>query len=227
MKNMIICGESRTNKTEGYIKPMIDDWQGGVLIFDSPKNLKDIISKKYIVALGLENLYVLSLEKLNIQIDEIVLALISGKTIIIYRKDKTIDNYILRQILLKLYKYEEEVKNPILLVFDEMDGLNLNEENIGRENHLLTSLLELNERNICTTIMAFQDIKGFKKKYKKNYSDIFKLCDTVFTKTINEYSGELRVRFPKSLHKELAEQAEVEGVSLNQYLIYLLTKNMK
>lgn len=39
------------------------------------------------------------------------------------------------------------------------------------------------------------------------------------------HSGQLRLRMPSSLHRELAEQAEKEGVSLNSYLVYLLSKN--
>jgi antitoxin HicB len=39
-----------------------------------------------------------------------------------------------------------------------------------------------------------------------------------------EYSGQFRVRLPKSLHRRLAESAAVEGVSLNQYVVMLLTR---
>lgn len=39
-----------------------------------------------------------------------------------------------------------------------------------------------------------------------------------------EYSGQFKLRIPKSLHKSLAEQAKVEGVSMNQYCVYLLSK---
>ena len=39
------------------------------------------------------------------------------------------------------------------------------------------------------------------------------------------YSGQLRVRLPKSLHKELAERSKQEGISMNQYCLYLLSKN--
>jgi antitoxin HicB len=39
-----------------------------------------------------------------------------------------------------------------------------------------------------------------------------------------EYSGNFIVRGPKSLHKFLAEQAGREGVTLNQYVVYLLSK---
>lgn len=37
------------------------------------------------------------------------------------------------------------------------------------------------------------------------------------------YSGKLVVRMPKSLHRSLAENAEREGVSLNQYIVFLLS----
>ena len=39
------------------------------------------------------------------------------------------------------------------------------------------------------------------------------------------YSGQFKLRLPKSLHKTLAEHAREEGISMNQYCIYLLSKN--
>lgn len=39
-----------------------------------------------------------------------------------------------------------------------------------------------------------------------------------------EYSGQVRLRMPKSMHAELAASAEKEGVSLNTHLISLLGK---
>lgn len=38
-----------------------------------------------------------------------------------------------------------------------------------------------------------------------------------------EYSGKFVVRLPKSLHRQLAEGAEREGVSLNQHVVTLLS----
>lgn len=49
--------------------------------------------------------------------------------------------------------------------------------------------------------------------------------------TINEpdslesYSGQFKLRIPKSLHRSLAEHSKAEGISMNQYCLYLLTKN--
>lgn len=39
-----------------------------------------------------------------------------------------------------------------------------------------------------------------------------------------QYSGKLLLRIPRELHAELDRSADAQGVSLNQYLVYLLTK---
>ena len=39
------------------------------------------------------------------------------------------------------------------------------------------------------------------------------------------YSGQFKLRIPKSLHRSLAEHSKKEGISMNQYCIYLLSKN--
>lgn len=40
----------------------------------------------------------------------------------------------------------------------------------------------------------------------------------------DRYSGKFPLRLPKSLHRKLAESAERDGVSLNQYLVTLLSE---
>lgn len=44
--------------------------------------------------------------------------------------------------------------------------------------------------------------------------------------TVEQYSGKFLMRVPKSLHRELARRAELEGVSLNQYALTTLSKCM-
>ena len=39
------------------------------------------------------------------------------------------------------------------------------------------------------------------------------------------YSGQFRVRLPKSLHKALTEKAREENTSLNQYIVYQLARS--
>ena len=42
---------------------------------------------------------------------------------------------------------------------------------------------------------------------------------------IENYSGQFKLRIPKSLHKSLSEHSKAEGISMNQYCLYLLAKN--
>ena len=44
---------------------------------------------------------------------------------------------------------------------------------------------------------------------------------------LSSYSGQFKLRLPKSLQRDLVLQAKHEGVSLNQYCVYLLGKNSK
>jgi predicted RNase H-like HicB family nuclease len=39
------------------------------------------------------------------------------------------------------------------------------------------------------------------------------------------YSGQFKLRIPKALHRKLAYESKREGVSMNQYCLYLLSKN--
>lgn len=45
-----------------------------------------------------------------------------------------------------------------------------------------------------------------------------------FRDSLDEYSGRLVLRIPRSLHKALKDAAAVEGVSLNQYMLYKLSR---
>ncbi len=44
--------------------------------------------------------------------------------------------------------------------------------------------------------------------------------------TTDEFSGQLRVRMPKSLHRTLSQMAKDENVSLNQLIIHQLSKGI-
>ena len=43
--------------------------------------------------------------------------------------------------------------------------------------------------------------------------------------SLDDYSGQFKLRIPKSLRKSLAEHSQREGISMNQYCVYLLSKN--
>ncbi len=42
---------------------------------------------------------------------------------------------------------------------------------------------------------------------------------------LSEYSGQFKLRIPKSLHRSLSVHAKEEGISMNQYILYLLSMN--
>ncbi len=43
--------------------------------------------------------------------------------------------------------------------------------------------------------------------------------------SLEDYSGQFKLRIPRSLHRSLAEHSQREGISMNQYCVYLLSKN--
>ncbi len=43
--------------------------------------------------------------------------------------------------------------------------------------------------------------------------------------SISDFSGQFKLRMPKSLHRSLALHAKKEGISMNQYCNYLLAMN--
>lgn len=43
--------------------------------------------------------------------------------------------------------------------------------------------------------------------------------------SLDDYSGQFKLRIPRSLHRSLAQHSKKEGVSMNQYCVYLLSKN--
>ncbi len=43
--------------------------------------------------------------------------------------------------------------------------------------------------------------------------------------SLEDYSGQFKLRIPRSLHRSLSEHSRREGISMNQYCVYLLSKN--
>lgn len=41
---------------------------------------------------------------------------------------------------------------------------------------------------------------------------------------LDDYSGQFKLRIPRSLHRQLARRSREEGVSMNQYCVYLLSR---
>lgn len=60
------------------------------------------------------------------------------------------------------------------------------------------------------------------EKAKEKEVDLSALLETELKKQVEEPIVSVRIHIPRSLHKRLKEAAAVEGVSLNQYIIYKL-----
>lgn len=43
--------------------------------------------------------------------------------------------------------------------------------------------------------------------------------------SLEDYSGQFKLRIPRSLHRALAQHSRQEGISMNQYCLYLLSRN--
>jgi len=61
-------------------------------------------------------------------------------------------------------------------------------------------------------------LKGFLKVYEEDG------CTIPEPKILKPFSGQTRLRLPKSLHATLSQEALKEGVSLNSYIIHLLSE---
>ncbi|WP_319406134.1 toxin-antitoxin system HicB family antitoxin [uncultured Desulfosarcina sp.] len=72
-----------------------------------------------------------------------------------------------------------------------------------------------------TASEAIKELEVAKELYLKVFEEDG--CDIPDPKKLPEFSGQLRIRLPKSLHAELSRDAEREGVSLNTYIVSLLS----
>ena len=55
--------------------------------------------------------------------------------------------------------------------------------------------------------------------------DGIEINEPVSDDDLEQYSGQFKLRIPKSLHRTLSVNAKKEGVSMNQYCLFLLTRN--
>ena len=50
-------------------------------------------------------------------------------------------------------------------------------------------------------------------------------CGETLEAAVANAADQFKLRIPKSLHRSLAEHARQEGISMNQYCVYLLSRN--
>lgn len=217
MSNKIIYGSNNSNE----VIKLINEADGGVFIIDYDLSVFNLISqtKKKIHVFQQCN------ENKNI-LNEIKYILNNGDIVMLDISE--IESYIsiLSDIIIK------NECNDTIFIYNNID---LFKEITNRLKNVYLSTIEYcSERNlkevikkdiIYSTVTTVNDIKLFKKMFDKDYKRIFSISEVTCTNDINEYSGDFKLRLPKSLHKQLSNEAEIEGVSLNQYLLYILSKH--
>ena len=85
-------------------------------------------------------------------------------------------------------------------------------------------------------VLEFDGCMGTGETYEEAYADVLEAMEGwIETKTENgfsvpmplsddKFSGKFVLRIPKTLHRELSIKAEQEGISLNQYALYKLSR---
>lgn len=211
MKNNIVYGPEASGKNTDYLNQSIIDWEGKIIVVSGEMEL-EIVNDFKSIDLAMPNIDfedVLKEDKIFFKIN--------------YNSSPYWNDENIKKMIIYIADYVDKVKEPILIAIDKIDKFNLSGK--VKDKSILMTLLELNSSNI-STLLILEDLKHLKRQYSNEYSKIMRLSDVICTKDYTEYSGDIRVRFPKSLHKDLAEIANIEGASLNQYIIYELTKVM-
>lgn len=75
-----------------------------------------------------------------------------------------------------------------------------------------------------TCVESIEDVKMMTEDVKREWFKAAIEDGVDIKEPQQEYSGQLRLRMPKSLHMKLSLRASEEGVSLNQYIVYELGK---
>lgn len=61
-------------------------------------------------------------------------------------------------------------------------------------------------------------------KTAEGMDDSFAASLDELKRSLEGYSGEILLQIPRSLHKTLKQEADIEGVSLDQYMLFKLAK---
>jgi len=69
-----------------------------------------------------------------------------------------------------------------------------------------------------TLVFDGQSIEELRNSFEATIDDYLQLCKEIGKNPDREYRGTFNVRLPIELHREAAMEAEVEGISLNQFV---------
>lgn len=75
------------------------------------------------------------------------------------------------------------------------------------------------QRSMFSRLPEVEEINAMKDRLEENQPDVTEPKE-------KEYSGAISLRVPKSLHRFLAEEADREGVSLNQLILAKISASL-
>lgn len=214
MKNTIVFGGCATGKTYSYFIPALKECQGNLVAFSFYDTKVCGIQTRKIEDLSPVDHDYKKSEKLYVVGDLI----------------KYTDPMI--RFLKNLLEYQISFKEQILLAIDDFGCLDLCEK-LENGKTLLHNLM--NAKNIDLLIIVQDLEQDLQRKFRDEFDELIAMSDVVCPerhkmnmreRDLSQYSGELRVRLPKTLHKRLKDEAKLEGLSMNQYVIYKLTQSI-
>lgn len=131
-----------------------------------------------------------------------ILNSVTERNILIYEHNKTIKLDDIKDMLINFAK---EKDYTILIDIDKLTDYEFfkNLENVN-------------------IIISVQNKNKIDKNLYKLPVFITEVDYRTITKLNKNYSGNISLRIPKSLHSDLYEESQNEGISLNQYLLYIL-----
>lgn len=215
--NTIVYGKSGSGKTYNYFIKKINEFDGkviGISYLEENMNFEDLESNKKFKKYRLDDSTGLNIEE-------------------VFNHDKVFleiplecEEYLLTNNIIKIieYLYKNGLKEKLLIDINNIDNLNLEHMiKIGNtEVSLIKALVDISKDPRVDIVMILQELKILKKQYPKEYDELIKNSNIICTRELQSYSGEYKLRMPRSLHKRLMEEAVIEGVSFNQYLVYKL-----
>ncbi len=94
----------------------------------------------------------------------------------------------------------------------------------------------MNEKKMTPLRDSSEIPVGMSEKQAREFWDTHEITEEYLAKAdpppedalppLRDYSGNLSLRMPKSLHRDLSRRAKKEGVSINQYITTVLARDM-
>ena len=104
------------------------------------------------------------------------------------------------------------------------------------DKHAISIKWSDEDNSFVATIPGIEALSAFGVTREEALSELYIAADAYFEALVeaskplplpiklNPYSGQLRLRMPKSLHAALSAEAEDENISLNTYIVTLLSE---